>query len=256
MEGPEISDRGFISRLQRQLYTVFYQYLFGRETLISEQLTKFVHRLEVLQGRSDVPMAKDIWESQYKLGRWEYMAEIEELARYSTIISYMAFLKPGGSFLDVGCGEGILFERFQPYGYSRYIGIDISDVAVSKLIEKQDEKTTFIRAEAETYTAVNKFDIIIFNQSLCHIHDPLKVVDKFSRALKDDGVFLVSTFTDGVRAMSILEKLKTNYSLLDECRSSHEASSKSWICSILAPKHLVGLPDVITGAHPSYHHKA
>ena len=179
MERSDLSNLSFTAKIQRQFYTLFYQYLFGRETSISRQLTKLVHYLEVRQQRSDVPMARDIWETQYQSGRWDYMAEMEELARYSPIISYMAYLKSGGAFLDVGCGEGILFERFRPYGYSKFVGFDISEVAISKMLEKQDEITAFIRAEAETFTTDDHFDLIIYNQALCHLHDPLQIVERY-----------------------------------------------------------------------------
>ena len=128
-----------------------------------------------------------------------------------------------------------LFERFRPYGYSKYLGIDISETALTKLIEKQDEKTLFVKADAETYIPIEEFDIIVFNETLYYFHDPLKAVERYSRALKKDGVLVVSTYTASERAMSILQRLKATYSLLDESRTIHEANSMSWICSVLVP---------------------
>jgi len=147
----------------------------------------------------------------------------------------MVHLRPGGAVLDVGCGEGILFERFRTYGYSKYLGIDISETSLTELIEKQDEKTLFVKADAETYIPIEQFDIIVFNETLYYFHYPLKTVERYSRALKKDGVLVVSTYTASERAMSILQRLKATYSLLDETRTFNEASSRSWICSVLVP---------------------
>jgi 2-polyprenyl-3-methyl-5-hydroxy-6-metoxy-1,4-benzoquinol methylase len=187
------------------------------------------------QDRSDIPISEEAWEAQYQSGQWKYMADMNQLARYSIIISYMAYLRPGGAVLDVGCGDGVLFERFRPYGYSRYLGIDICGTALTKLIEEQYEKTLFIRADAETYTPDEQFDVIVLNEVVYYFHEPLKTVEKYVHALKKDGILVVSSFTGSERAMSILQKLKAAYSLLDESRIIHEASSKSWICSVFLP---------------------
>ena len=188
----------------------------------------------------DVPIAEDAWEAQYLSGKWGFMAQMDELARYSTIIGYMACLRPGSAVLDVGCGEGILFKRYRPYGYSKYLGIDISETAISKLVEKQDEKTLFIKADAETYTPIEQFDIIVFNETLYYFHDPLKVVKRYMGALKKNGILVVSTYKASERAMSILQRLKATYSLLDESRTTHSESLKSWICSCFGPTHQDG----------------
>lgn len=217
------------------LHSLFYRYAFGKETPLAKQLERIVRAWEIQRRKGDIPIAEDVWEAQYLSGKWKLMAQMDELARYSIIIGYMARLRPVGAILDVGCGEGILFERFRPYRYSRYLGIDISGTALTKLFERQDEKTSFVKADAETYTPTEQFDIIVFNEALYYFHNPLKAVERYSRALKKDGILLVSTFTASRRAMSVLQKLKATYSLLDETRIVHELSSKTWICSVLAP---------------------
>lgn len=219
------------------LYSLIYRSGFGRKTRLFRHLQQFVCSCKSQEERSDVPITEDAWEDQYRSGKWEYLEQIDQLARYSIIISYMAYLRPGGAVLDVGCGEGILFERFRPYGFTWYEGIDISGAALTKLIEKQEEKTLFLKADAEVYTPSTEFDIIVFNEVVYYFHDPMKTVERYTHYLKKDGVLIVSTFTGSERAMCILKNFKAAYSLLDESRIAHETCSKSWICSVFVSNH-------------------
>lgn len=74
--------------------------------------------------RRGAPPSAATWNAEYEAGRWTYLGQLPELARFSVLIGY--HFKPGGSILDIGCGEGVLYERMQAHGYSRYVGVDLS----------------------------------------------------------------------------------------------------------------------------------
>ena len=93
------------------------------------QSVPFAARLLPLLAAEEVP-PQARWEREYASGRWSYLGGVDELAHYSVIVGYYAFLKPGGSVLDVGCGEGILQTRLSPHGYCRYLGIDFAAGAI------------------------------------------------------------------------------------------------------------------------------
>jgi len=183
--------------------------------------------------RSEIPISGDAWDCQYSAGLWSYMEQLEQLARYSVIVGYLQYLKPGGSVLDIGCGEGVLLKKLSPHGYSRYMGIDISEVAIDKASRKQDEKTFFIRAEAENHIPTESFDAIVFNETLYYFDDPLDVIGKYVHALREYGILIISTFAASKRAVSVLKQVKAAYFLLDEVKTIHEP--KFWICSVFVP---------------------
>jgi 2-polyprenyl-3-methyl-5-hydroxy-6-metoxy-1,4-benzoquinol methylase len=80
--------------------------------------------------------------------------------------SYYTHYRPGGSLLDVGCGEGVLQRRLRALGYARYLGIDSSEEAIARAQTERDARTEFRCADAETYMPQDRFDVIVFNEVL------------------------------------------------------------------------------------------
>jgi 2-polyprenyl-3-methyl-5-hydroxy-6-metoxy-1,4-benzoquinol methylase len=176
------------------------------------------------------------WDRQYAAGRWSYLEQLPELARYSVLTGYIAHLKPYAAVLDVGCGEGVLLKRLSPHGYRRYLGVDLSAVAIEKLQDRRDEKTTFLAADGEYYTPTERFDVVVCNEVLYFFRDPLAAVARYCNALTPGGLLLVSTCTGFKRGLPILADLKEAYALVDETRVSHGDDDWAWICTVLAPR--------------------
>ena len=221
-----------MNRLFQWLRAGYYLLFFGRKLPFTEVLEKAVHNWEAQQGKGDVPKPREDWDAQYLAKEWAYMERLDELSRYAVIVGYIAHLKPQGAVLDVGCGEGILFSRYQPYGYARYVGLDISGVAIAKLIPKQNAHTAFLQADAEAYQPQELFDVIVFNEAQYYFHDPLSAFGRYAQALNQGGLMILSTYTASRRAMVILRQLKTHYQLVDETKTTQGA--KSWLCTVLA----------------------
>jgi 2-polyprenyl-3-methyl-5-hydroxy-6-metoxy-1,4-benzoquinol methylase len=214
------------------LHGCFYRFLFARQIPMVATIARWMHTLEDQAGKGDVPLAAEAWDRQYRSGVWHYMANLEECSRYSPIVGYMVYLKPGGSVLDVGCGEGILYKRYQPYGYAFYQGIDISETAIATLTQAHHAKTLFVQADAETYEPSQQFDVIVFNETLYYLNDPISTFTRYAHLLKPQGILIVSTYRNSTRAMAILRRLKALHPLLDEIETTHRKSAKSWICSV------------------------
>ena len=140
-------------------------YAFGLARLpFGDALGRAVSEWETAQGFGDSPKAKSTWDAEYGDGRWAYMGQQHEITRYWTLIGYMDAFRRGGEYLDVGCGDGVLFERFKPLGYQRYVGVDISDVAIEKLRRYNDDRTNFAQADGDVYEPPGRFDVIVFNE--------------------------------------------------------------------------------------------
>ena len=135
------------------------------------------------------------WEAQYAAGRWDFLAELSELARFSILAGYICHLKPGATVLDTGCGQGVLLRRLPRSCYSSYVGIDLSVSAISVAQAQGNERSTFLVADCEKYEPAEQFDVIVFNEVLCCLHDPMRTVERYARSLKSGGLLLVSLCT-------------------------------------------------------------
>lgn len=176
------------------------------------------------------------WDAQYAAGRWDFLAELSELARFSILAGYICHLKPGGRVLDTGCGQGVLLRRLPSSCYSRYVGIDLSASAVSVAREHGNERSTFLAADCEQYSPDEQFDVMVFNEVLCCLNDPLRTVRRYARSLNPGGLLLVSLCTAARGSCSLLSQLKRAYATVDEVRVVHTGRKVSWTCLALRPE--------------------
>ena len=176
------------------------------------------------------------WEAQYATGRWDFLAELSELARFSILAGYICHLKPGGTVLDTGCGQGVLLRRLPISSYSKYVGIDVSNSAISVAQEQGNDRSTFLAADCEEYSPTEHFDVIVFNEVLCCLRDPLGTVERYADSLKPGGLLLVSLCTAARGSSTILRRLKRAYATVDEVRIVHSGRKVSWVCTALRPE--------------------
>ncbi|MFY9822260.1 MAG: class I SAM-dependent methyltransferase [Thermoanaerobaculia bacterium] len=224
--------RGLSRRAFKPIYILYYRLLFGRRFPFSERLAARVHAWELATGRGDAPVGKEVWEEQYRRGHWELMRGLDEVARYSVIAGYLHRLKPGGSVLDVGSGEGLLLDHLAPYGTSRYHGIDLSEAAIAQAAPRANERATFAAADAETYVPQGRFDAVVFNECVYYFNDPVASVRRYEPYLAEGGCFVVSTFRSR-RADVIARRLGEVYTLLEETAITNRKGT--WVVRIFRP---------------------
>jgi SAM-dependent methyltransferase len=212
------------------LSIVYYEYCFDRPA--GRVLASRVERWERRRGTRDVPVPESVWNQCYGQGQWAFLRELRELGRYSLVVGYLRELKPDGAVIDVGCGEGLLFERLHPYGCTRYLGLDISIAALEKTQAARASGGLFVCADAESFVPPAGFDAIVFNETLYYFRQPLDAVARYLGALDSGGVAIVSTYLGSRRARAILRALFRRHRLIDETRVSH--GTQSWSCAVFA----------------------
>jgi 2-polyprenyl-3-methyl-5-hydroxy-6-metoxy-1,4-benzoquinol methylase len=176
------------------------------------------------------------WEAQYAVGKWDYLSGLSEMGRYSVLAGYICHLGRAGSVLDVGCGQGVLLRRLPDHTYSRYLGIDVSQSAIAVAGVLQNERNTFLAVDCQRYTPAECFDVIVFNEVLYLLPDPMNVVERFTRSLTSGGTLLVSACTAGQGVAALLRTLSERYAMLDETRITHAGTGLSWVCAALRPR--------------------
>ena len=212
----------------------YYRHVFGLTVPGAPNLTRKLAGWERRQGRGDVPVPPDIWESQYRDGRWIYLNGLQQMTRYSVIAGYLHTLKNGGCMLDVGCGEGILLARLGDANYEKFVGIDWSHVAIEQAQKRQYPRSVFVQADAQCFVPDETFDAIIFNEVLYYFDEPLALAQRYRAWLRPGGLFITSLFASSERARAISRLLKRSYPCIDEVEITGNA--RSWIINVLAPE--------------------
>jgi 2-polyprenyl-3-methyl-5-hydroxy-6-metoxy-1,4-benzoquinol methylase len=193
------------------------------------------------------------WEAQYSAGGWDFLTQLSELPRYSVLAGYVCHLSRGGAVLDVGCGQGILLRSLPDAAYSKYVGIDLSASAIAAAQEQrrelqrpeppalqqqepqQNQRSTFLSADCESYVPGEKFDVIVFNEVLYYLRDPQQLVERYAQSLRGGGVMLVSMCTAARGSAAILGQLKAHYATVAETLVRDGETRVSWACAVFRP---------------------
>ncbi len=207
----------------------------GRRLALLHRASRWLHaRWD--RRRGGLLQTAGTWEAQYAGGRWDYLAGLPEAARYSVLVGYVCQLRPAAAVLDAGCGQGVFLRRLPATAYSRYLGIDVSPSAIAAAAALQDERSTFLAVDCERYAPSEHFDVIVFNEVLYCLRDPLRVVERYTRSLRSGGILLVSLCTAGQGAAALLDRLRQDYSVVDETCVIHAGTGLSWVCTALRPR--------------------
>jgi SAM-dependent methyltransferase len=217
---------------RKPFYVAYYRWLFGRRFPGAAAAARAVRRFEERTQRGDISVSASQWDDEYKAGRWRYLAQNEELARYDRVVELLERRAPGGSVLDIGCGEGLLRDRLRARGYTRFLGVDIAEEAVRAARQVTDDRAEFVVASAETYTPDGRFDAVVFNECLYYFDDPLAVVERYLGSLTGRGVVVVSMWS-ARRSRAIQRLLRRRLTMLEETPVA--GTRGAWLVSAFSP---------------------
>jgi SAM-dependent methyltransferase len=144
-------------------------------------------------------MKKSFWDEEFSRGKWNFADDTSGDLVYLHLEKYVGH----GSVLDLGCGQGgTAIELASPY--ERYVGVDISEVALKRARVKAEDvgrssRASFICADFLSYNPEQKFDVILFRESMYHVPvgQVKRVLDRYARFLTNDGVFIVRLYLSG-----------------------------------------------------------
>ena len=116
-------------------------------------------------------------------------------ARIAMIVNvYYEIFARNQTILDVGCGEGAMYDAMSQEFRSRYTGIDISDVAIQRAKRRRPEGN-FIRAKAEEFNlnSVQKYGMIVFNEVLYYTEYKTTLL-RYKNFLIPNGYIAISVY--------------------------------------------------------------
>ena len=209
------------------LHRLYYRYFFLR--------TNFIANAVIACVGTPRRATRETWNREYREGNWARLHHLSEQPHNAVLLAYIEHLRPQGSILEIGCGDGVLLHYLKHFGYSRYLGIDISDVAIEKCQSSKDATTDFLVRDAETYTPDFTPDVIVLNESIYYFAHPTEILKRYSQYLASDGIIVVSIY-DHYKTRPIVRRIKTDFCLLNDTTVSERIGSwhGSWHCFALS----------------------
>lgn len=171
----------------------------------------------IVGGASAVPDALRLdqawWEDDYRRGGLDRIEGDAELARHLVVAGFVRHYAPGAAVLDIGCGTGagIAPLRAVLAGLpSRYVGLDYSELALEVAGARARESdgrgqpplgdVRFVRGDFDQYEPGERFDAVIFSESLYYAPNPLRTIRRYTAVLNEGGVVIVSMWRRPSRA--------------------------------------------------------
>jgi SAM-dependent methyltransferase len=112
-------------------------------------------------------------------------------AREDLILETMSHLRPAmtwGSILDVGCGDGLFFDRLETMGWVE--GVEMDPTGVSR--EGRWAERIHVRPFDEGFQPGRTYALILMLDVLEHLADPLVSLRRAVELLEPDGAILIT----------------------------------------------------------------
>ena len=176
----------------------------------------------------------ETWDAEYETGAWTRLGSLTEMSRYGVITGYCRQAGAAASVLDIGCGSGLLAGWLCEGDERRYLGIDLSPVAIAQARDLVGGRARFAVADAAGFDPGEPFDIIIFNEMLYYLEEPEAVLARYARVLGPGGVFIISMWRapDSLRTW---RRCAPHLVVQDEVRLHHAASGIKWTVWLCRP---------------------
>ncbi|WP_316759926.1 class I SAM-dependent methyltransferase [Pedobacter aquatilis] len=202
---------------------------------INTRIRRVFYRTFLWKYNFGAPVAKGIWEKQFSEGTWDYLSLEDEQDHYLSVVKMYDDYVKGGSILDVGCGQGVLYSYLskQEIPHSSYLGIDIASSAI-QAAKTNHPNAAFQQLDFDSQSLLQKFDVIIFNETLYYFNRPLNTLKKcIAKNLNSGGLILIS-IVDYETNVFLLQKIKENYDRLGEevVKNTHQ---QKWHICIFKP---------------------
>jgi 2-polyprenyl-3-methyl-5-hydroxy-6-metoxy-1,4-benzoquinol methylase len=207
---------------------------------LTQKIRNKLHHALVLAPRGHgKPAAKELWDTQYLNGKWEFLGSLDEMARYMIIHGYIHQVSErlGNkrlALLDIGCGHGQLLHYLPPSFFETYLGIDFSKEAIDRACSLSSANAQFLEADMEKWEGHAQFDVIIFNEALYYALEPVKTLLRYKSFLRENGLFIVSMCKQENHYL-ILSKLHRNFCTLSSVELTAD-QQQTWKVQLIAPK--------------------
>lgn len=140
---------------------------------------------------------RDKWNSEFAAGKWSFLRRDDEQVRLKRVARLIhAHLKGGAvPLVDLGSGEGHLCNWLDESKISRYVAVDISDVALENIVEDKIAVTRICESLA-TYSPDAELKsaplVIVANEVLYYEADSVDQLKRIAEGQREECLMVIS----------------------------------------------------------------
>ena len=177
------------------------------------------------------------WDAQYAGDYGDRLGSINEVTHQMVIVGYLAYGAKKPAVLDVGCGHGRFLQLLEPFGFSKYVGIDWSAEAIERARSLSIPLTQFEVADMDGWDTSERFDAIVLNESLYYSAvDPRQLFERTLGWLTEDGIVIVSMFRNFGSRYVWSQVQSVEVEELAACEVKDNTTGKVWDVKALRPR--------------------
>jgi SAM-dependent methyltransferase len=172
-----------------------------------------------IQAYAPAKMKQRLWNREFSAGQWNCLGDTQGDPVYPVIEKYAE----NRSILDLGCGSGSTANELAPHKYREYIGVDISDeaitIAAKRTLENgRTQKSNFFQSDILSFVPTQKYGVILLRDSIYYVPFPRikAMLDRYAENLEPDGVFVVRMRNSGKRVNAILDLIETSFQVREK----------------------------------------
>ena len=115
-------------------------------------------------------------------------------SRFWAVVRNVPELAPAGDRVaDIGCGDGGLCAELKAHGWKSVVGTDVSRARISRARERYPDAEFFSEALPDTSVPRHSFDLMVMDNVVEHLVDPVEMLAQLRIFLKPGGKFVVIT---------------------------------------------------------------
>lgn len=183
-------------------------------------------RLGLVKYRRPFAFDAKTWNDGYAVGEHDHFSELKETTRYGALAGYVRAKGGQLSILDVGCGEGLLRSHVADKDILRFVGTDISDVAVAAANKIDYQRSEFYVCDVPG-DDLGKFDVIVCNEMLYYVPDVDGYLVHLRGLLKRDG-WLITSITRHTGDFTLHSNLDRRFKKLDAATIKSAIHNTKW----------------------------
>ena len=160
------------------------------------------------------------WDGIYRAGQYDGLLAWDRRHQHRLMAGLIAERFEHPRVLEIGCGDGALYESLRLFRPARHLGVDISPEAIARLTARRGAELApgaveFVVGDGGRFEPGETFDAILFSDCIEYLGDIEALLAHYARFLAPGGVFGAVQWLS-LAPIGLWDEVKARTEILDE----------------------------------------